>query len=791
MEERRLNLNTPLLSVRRNLSSVASLTSLKARTAESSRPNIRNGNRSMDPVTEPVSVPFTWEQVPGRAKDDGEREFLHSDETLPATPVLAARNSTTIHVDNCSDREFREISQMEKGSVTDDDDMYSDVVDMMSPTSSVLIGYSVSGLSGSDGPAMKRSGTFSADSQTRDFMMGRFLPAARAMAMAAESSLHCTLKNQHLLLTEQPHEVEQPQALAIESRTPSRQHNMEIVQYFTQPLPQTESSEEEVEGGAAAEEYCCQYNSMPGKGCGLLPQLCLRSSSRLLNPVPGLKSRIKNLMPFVPAIRKDPKGESRSAENFHLPVLRVQSAGAPQKSEYQIGNLNLKGDLVKPPGRSSRLNFSGDLRKIGRLSPFRSRRNDVTAAEKSELPHPTLAVPHLGGFRRVSLSGELRPTTRKSSPFRSPRKENATFEKHESPRTSHAVLPFRGSGRANLSGELRMTGGLSPFRPPRNDVALSRVNFSGELRLTGGVSPFRPPRNDVASTRVNMSGELQTTGGVSPFRPPRKDVASSRVNLSGELGTTGRLSSFMASRNDAVASGLSQTSYIVPTLGGLGRRNFSGELRMAGQLSPFRRELSHPSYVVPPVGWSSRRNFSGELQTHHGLSPTRPLRNQNTCATLQKNESMRTAGPASERTLYVDKVTTGRNSCSDSNLLNREAGIDPVAKEIAAREVECLKVVIREEASKEVDNSVLDPSLPIPSLRSPSQSWLWRTLPSIGAAGSRFPSPQKTRPLSPMKNNNSDKGRADAKWETIVKTSKTYHDHTRYSEVSATLHRDP
>ncbi|KAI4365171.1 hypothetical protein MLD38_021181 [Melastoma candidum] len=789
MEERRLNLNTPLLSVRRNLSSAGTLTSLKLRTAENSRQKIRNGNCSMDPVTEPVSVPFTWEQVPGRAKDDGECEVLLANETLPATPVLAARNSMSVY-DDCLEKEFRDISQMEKGLVVTnkDDDVYSDAVDTMSLTGSVSIGCNMSGLSGSDGHAMKRSGTFSADTLTRDFMMGRFLPAARAMAMASESSLHCTSRNRHLLLTEQPHDVEQPQASAIKSRTPSRQHNMEIMQYFTQALPQTESSEEEeeeeeVEGGAAANEDHGRYNRMPGKGCGLLPQLCFRSSLRLLNPVPGLKSRIKNSMTFVPAIRKYPKGESigRSLENFNLPVLHVQSAGAPQKSEDQIGNPNLEGDLGKPLGWSSRLNFSGDLRKIGRLSPFRSRINDVTAAEKSEPLHPALVVPPLGGSRRVNLSGELRPTSRKSSPFRLSRKEDAIFEKHESPRTSHVVSPCRGSGRPKLSGELRMTGGLSPFRPPRNDIAPSRANLSGELRMTGGVSPFRSRRNDVASCRVNSSGELRMTGGISPFRPPRNDVASSQVNLSDELRITRRLSPFRDSRNDAVTSGLSQTTYVVPTLVGLSPQCFSGELRTSSQLSPFRQESSQTSCVVPSVGWSSRRNFSGELQTPRGQFPIRPLRNRNTCTTLQKNESMPSAGPTFERILYVDKVTTGCNSCSDSNSLNREALMDPVAEEIAAREVECLKAVIREETSKEVDNSVLDPSLPIPSLRSPSQSWLWCTLPSIGSARSRFPSPQKTRPLSPMKHN-SDKCRADAKWETIVKTSKTYHDHTRYSE---------
>lgn len=62
------------------------------------------------------------------------------------------------------------------------DDSYSDEHYTLSPDSCVL-SCRVSGLSSFDGPDMKPSGTFSLDPQTRDFMMERFLPAAKAMCL--------------------------------------------------------------------------------------------------------------------------------------------------------------------------------------------------------------------------------------------------------------------------------------------------------------------------------------------------------------------------------------------------------------------------------------------------------------------------------------------------------------------------------------------------------------------------------------------------------------------------------
>lgn len=75
--------------------------------------------------------------------------------------------------------------------------------------------------------------------------------------------------------------------------------------------------------------------------------------------------------------------------------------------------------------------------------------------------------------------------------------------------------------------------------------------------------------------------------------------------------------------------------------------------------------------------------------------------------------------------------------------------------------------------------SVASSQLP-PLPKSPSESWLWCTLPSVSSkrllAGSNLGNQWYHNPQSP-------KTSVSTKWETIVKSSNLRHDHVRYSEV--------
>lgn len=98
------------------------------------------------------------------------------------------------------------------------------------------------------------------------------------------------------------------------------------------------------------------------------------------------------------------------------------------------------------------------------------------------------------------------------------------------------------------------------------------------------------------------------------------------------------------------------------------------------------------------------------------------------------------------------------------------------------------KFVVKEEEKLEADNGrrELDPPvkspLPPPLPKSPSESWLWRTLPSI-TLGNPFANSRRGSPLHPKKLQGQKASATNTKWETIVKTSNSRHDHVRYSEV--------
>lgn len=104
-------------------------------------------------------------------------------------------------------------------------------------------------------------------------------------------------------------------------------------------------------------------------------------------------------------------------------------------------------------------------------------------------------------------------------------------------------------------------------------------------------------------------------------------------------------------------------------------------------------------------------------------------------------------------------------------------------------EVPCeAKFAVKEEKVEAADNGrEMDPPakspLPPPLPKSPSESWLWQTLPSINP----FTNSRGSSPIHPKKMGQKQKVSAtnsNAKWETIVKTSNLRQDHVRHSEVS-------
>lgn len=84
---------------------------------------------------------------------------------------------------------------------------------------------------------------------------------------------------------------------------------------------------------------------------------------------------------------------------------------------------------------------------------------------------------------------------------------------------------------------------------------------------------------------------------------------------------------------------------------------------------------------------------------------------------------------------------------------------------------------------KEQSGDFAQSPLPPPLPKSPSESWLWRTLPSIPLRNLSA----LTSNLGSTKRLECNTSSTSSKWETIVKTSYLHNDHTRYSEVISLL----
>lgn len=384
MEERKLNFNAPLLSVRRySTTAVASSDGENGKMVENSVSNRRYSipfyrtDLNLEQVTEPAAVPFMWEQIPGRPKDGGP-ELQHSDES-PVTPrlpplralditkyPLAKESDDLPRVVSCSLNENMSILDSSNEAndwkqqldIDNDDDVYSDALDTLSPTDSCSINCSLSGLSGSDGQVVKRSGTFSTDPQTRDFMMRRFLPAAKAMAL--EPPQYASRK--------QPVAIEQPRQVikvVSEDRRPLVNKSIFIPHYGEDVEEEEEETEDEVD------EYDDSGN-LSGKACGLLPRLCLNKSLCLLNPIPGLKVRTHSSASSSSDVRNS--GKAAYTESRSQTVKKSQHAwDAVYKHQPESGvqSPKLMGIENKMTCGSNRFACLSDQQMASRSSPYR------------------------------------------------------------------------------------------------------------------------------------------------------------------------------------------------------------------------------------------------------------------------------------------------------------------------------------------------------------------------------------------------------------------------------------
>lgn len=328
MEKRQLDFNAPLMSARRYSSPSKSSEPSKWKAVEKPLPSRQQSlppNKSdweSEEVTKPASVPFHWEQIPGRPKGEYESHSHTPEESNTPRLPPARRSSGEIPKlppgrlsgpsRYCSGERTNDYkSQAEAFSFTDHasllerlndslncrddtdsesgDDAYSDALDTLSVTDSWSFNYSVSGISGYQSSGVKPSGTFCIDKQTRDFMMDRFLPAAKAVVL--ETPEYSVKK---------PSLLKEKKEVSREMKPPLRQYSSDALPYYTQYINNIESEDEDKESIAPI------ITKKSGKTWGILPRFCVKNSLCLLNPLPALKSKPKSRppSPAKPEVRR-------------------------------------------------------------------------------------------------------------------------------------------------------------------------------------------------------------------------------------------------------------------------------------------------------------------------------------------------------------------------------------------------------------------------------------------------------------------------------------------------------
>ncbi|KAJ6830696.1 uncharacterized protein M6B38_351035 [Iris pallida] len=259
-EDNRLDLDAPLLSVRRFASEPDPYpypTHNHRRPLPFYKSDLKSG-----PVRNPGVVPFLWERSPGHPIDPTRPAHPPAKPSLPPGRIPPRPVSVRTHRSELKPPEIQEKEEEEEEEEEEED--FSDALETLSRTESHF-------LNCSEPAAAEASGSFSTDPTVRDFMMGRFLPAAKAMATGS------------------------PHPSSKRPPTPARTEDLRAPRDRPPPV----SYQQGAYGGMGNcsvddddEDCYSEYNhgQLSMKGCGLIPKFCLKSSFCLLNPVPGMKA---------------------------------------------------------------------------------------------------------------------------------------------------------------------------------------------------------------------------------------------------------------------------------------------------------------------------------------------------------------------------------------------------------------------------------------------------------------------------------------------------------------------
>ncbi|XP_073143959.1 uncharacterized protein [Henckelia pumila] len=352
MEEKQLDFNQPFLSVRRNSPIVNSRKEDRRKTNHSfsgiprlpSRvPQLKSG-----PVSNPGTVPFLWEQTPGQPKEertqqaqnfvippvapnlppgrdpkasqqDTRKRFLSGSDEIPQH----YKNSVLLDENAKNFESGKEKAAEESSESGDTDEAFTDALDTLSRTESFFLNCSMSGVSGFDNldAKLKPSGSFSTDPQTREFMMDRFLPAAKAMTSEAP---HYAPKKH--VAQEQPQQLKK---ILMQDQPSLRYGPSFAMRYSHYHGDQEEESDEE--------SNFDQSPNLPSV-CGLLPRFCFKNSLCRLNPLPTMSMRSR--VPDLPGYKMQTSSSSSGSYSETETELKSDVSEPRPIDKVQIVELN-------------------------------------------------------------------------------------------------------------------------------------------------------------------------------------------------------------------------------------------------------------------------------------------------------------------------------------------------------------------------------------------------------------------------------------------------------------------
>ncbi|KAL6992401.1 hypothetical protein U1Q18_010510 [Sarracenia purpurea var. burkii] len=397
MEKKQLDLDQPLLSVRRFSSTLSSSNGANNKNIAKSIPHrqhslpLHKSEWEVEEVTEPATVPFLWEKVPGRPKGGckAEAQFPVESSYPPRLPpgrssdvprlLLEAYKDQNVFDPQIEESPLDNTTTLWEGlkkevNSESDDDGFSDALDTLS------MNHSISDLSGSD---VMSSGIFSADTRTCDFMMNRFLPAAKAMVLDMPQSV----SKKQLMTPKRPRQDKK--LVGCERRS----LQSAVVPYYDKYIKDAESEDED------EDDECAGSGKKSVKVFGLFSRFCIKNSLCLLNPVPGMKANKTQ----VPTSSAKKVGNRLTRTSYSGPLTQMADknswgAAYKQKLDCRSQSHQLHKVKSKPTGESNRLNYSADLGMMhGSYSHrcFLGVTNDVEALEA------------------IKMSGSIIPTVEK------------------------------------------------------------------------------------------------------------------------------------------------------------------------------------------------------------------------------------------------------------------------------------------------------------------------------------------------------------------------------------------